>query len=87
MDRGAWWDYSPQGRRESDVTEVTEHAHTYLVLRFGISQLAKSGPKPGAGSHLTLNQAEVKGLNLSFSAFSHCSIKIRYPKTVLPDTS
>ena len=45
MDRGAWWDYSPQGRKESDMTEAAERTHTYLVVRFGISQLAKPGPK------------------------------------------
>ena len=33
MDRGAWWatvhrGYSPQGRKESDTTEVTWHACT-----------------------------------------------------------
>ena len=28
MDRGAWWaaDYSPQGSKESDMTEATLHA-------------------------------------------------------------
>ena len=29
MDRGAWWaTYSPWGHRESDTTEVTDHAHS-----------------------------------------------------------
>ena len=29
MDRGAWWDYSPYGYKESDPTEVTWHAHAH----------------------------------------------------------
>ena len=26
-DRGDWWAYGPQGHKESETTEVTEHAH------------------------------------------------------------
>ena len=25
MDRGAWWPYTPQGYKESDMTEATKH--------------------------------------------------------------
>ena len=28
MDRGAWWATSPQGPKESDMTEATQNAHT-----------------------------------------------------------
>ena len=28
MDRGAWWGYSPQGCKESDMTKATEPAPT-----------------------------------------------------------
>ena len=31
MDRGAWWGYSPQGHKESDVTEWA-HTHTYTHM-------------------------------------------------------
>ena len=31
MDRGAWWDYSPQGCKESDMTEATERTHVLSV--------------------------------------------------------
>ena len=27
MDSGAWWATVPGGHKESDTTEVTEHAH------------------------------------------------------------
>ena len=26
MDGGTWWDYSPWGHKESDLTDMTEHA-------------------------------------------------------------
>jgi len=29
MDRGAWW-ASPWGHKESNTTEVTEHAHKHM---------------------------------------------------------
>ena len=35
MDRGAWW-ASPWGHKESDTTEVTEHAHTVCFLQFSL---------------------------------------------------
>ena len=31
MDRGAWWAKSPQGCKESDMTEVTQHAHAVIL--------------------------------------------------------
>ena len=30
MDRGAWWGCSPQGDKQSDMTEATQHTHTHL---------------------------------------------------------
>ena len=29
MDRGAWWGYSPWGRRELDTTELLKCTHTH----------------------------------------------------------
>ena len=33
MDRGAWWGYSPQGHKELDTTETTQHA--LIGVEFG----------------------------------------------------
>ena len=31
MDRGAWWATRPQGHKESDTTEATEHARMWFL--------------------------------------------------------
>ena len=30
MDRGTWWAYSPQGRKELDMTDATQHKHSCI---------------------------------------------------------
>ena len=31
MDRGVWQVYSPEGLKESDMMEVTEHAQAHII--------------------------------------------------------
>ena len=51
MDRGAWWGYSPQGRKESDTTERT--AHTF-------------GKPEERRCHLSVASYLLPALNLTF---------------------
>ena len=42
MDRGAWWATRPQGHKESDTTEVTEHTCTWFLVQSLVSLTSKS---------------------------------------------
>ena len=42
MDRGAWWATRPQGHKESDTTEVTEHACMWFLVQSLVSLTSKS---------------------------------------------
>ena len=37
MDRGAWWATRPQGHKESDMTEATEHARMWFLTHSLVS--------------------------------------------------
>ena len=53
MDRGAWMGYSPQGCKELDMTEVTEHAS----MRY--KRIRENGPLTGHTAPLNKNWSSV----------------------------
>ena len=47
MDRGAWWATVHRGHKESDTTEVTEHAFQARVLEWVAISFSRDLPDPG----------------------------------------